>query len=92
VCDQALAPGLYSWENQGKSVAHGVVNFPAVESDLRSLRPEEIRKAGAVVAKSGSAVRHLRDGIKLWPHLLALGFALVLAEGATLLWAERRQS
>jgi hypothetical protein len=83
-----LRPDLYTWEFQEKSVGHTVVNFPAVESDLRPMSPAEVKHQGAAMVTRGIKIRQLRDGIELWPRLLALGLLLALVEGAILVWVE----
>lgn len=90
VADQPLNPGLYTWEHLDKPLAWAAVDFPAIESDLRtkSLREMDTAGAGAGTAVSrGFTVRRLRDGVPLWPYLLALAALGALAEGLMALWA-----
>ncbi|MFC1461233.1 VWA domain-containing protein [Verrucomicrobiota bacterium] len=89
VSDQVLVPGVCTWEHLGKPMGLSVVNFPAVESDLRTMSLDEAESAGTVTLAGASAVRQLRDGIDLWPYLLGLAAALVLVEAGVLVWAER---
>jgi hypothetical protein len=63
------------------------VNFPAVESDLRSLSADEVTGMGARAATSGRAVREWQAGIALWPALLWAALALLICEGAVAAWA-----
>lgn len=88
---QSLNPGLYTWQHLDKALAWTVVNFPSIESDLRTLPPADLAsgRAGANIVSRGYALRRLHDGISLWPYLLALGLFLALAEGLAALWAQR---
>jgi hypothetical protein len=84
-------PGVYLWKNGEQLLAYGVVNFPAVESDLRQMPVESIKGLGAAAAvTSGRKVRELRDGLPLWRYLLTAAFLLALFEGALLLIFERK--
>ena len=82
-------PGLYRWESDGRLVGYSAVNFPGVESDLRALSTKSFGSASELQLSSGAVVAHLREGVPLWPWLLAAGVLLVLFEGLALLWAER---
>jgi len=81
--------GSYEWLYRGQYIGCSVVNFPTIESDLRPMDREQVKTAGSVVAAGGSKVRHLRDGVKLWPYFLALALCLGLLEGLALIWIER---
>ena len=48
----------------------------------------EVAGADAAAAASGRQVRQLRDGVPLWPYLLAAAAALALIEVLAALWAE----
>ena len=82
-------PGVYAWEHQGRRLGYDTVNFPVIESDLRTLSLDSIETQGSVGVTDGHTVRQLRDGVKLWPALLALAVVLALLEGVVLLWVER---
>ena len=84
-------PGLYSWVYRSEPVKYSPVNFPSGESDLRTMDLADVQsQAEAAAAVSGGAdVRFLRDGMKLWPLLLALGCVLVLAEAGVLIWTAK---
>lgn len=86
---ESLPLGTYEWLYRGQPVGCSVVNFPVIESDLRTMSRDDVRSAGTVLAAGGRKVRHLRDGVKLWPYFLALALCLALAEGAALVWVER---
>ena len=81
--------GLYTWEYRGSVWDRAVVNFAVVESDLRAMSEAELSREGTVTVRGGSAVRNLRDGLQLWPYLLAMVVATIVAEGLVLLWVER---
>jgi hypothetical protein len=89
VSSEQTDPGLYSWFHQGKLMGYSAVNFPVIESDLRALAVDELEAHGAIGLSAGSTVRLLREGVKLWPVLLALAVVLALAEGMVLIWVER---
>jgi len=79
--DRIERPGVYSWVVGDRVIRHEVVNFPAVESDLRPLSVSEIKGLGALTAASGREVREWQAGIPLWPRLLWIALALLLCEG-----------
>ncbi|MBU4461154.1 MAG: hypothetical protein KJ579_11340, partial [Verrucomicrobia bacterium] len=87
--DPIAEPGLYRWESEGRLLRHEAVNFPAVESDLRAVDVAPSGDGRELRVKSGAMVKHLREGVPLWPRLLGAGMLLVLLEGLMLLWAER---
>jgi hypothetical protein len=80
--DRLARPGLYEWTVGERILSREVVNFPAAESDLRTLTGAEIKGLGALTAASGRAVREWQAGIPLWPRLLWIALALLLCEGA----------
>ena len=82
VSDRLERLGVYGWMVGDRVMSREVVNFPAAESDLRSLSGAEIRGLGAVAAASGREVREWQAGIPLWPRLLWMTLALLLCEGA----------
>lgn len=80
--DRLERPGVYEWAVGERTLSREVVNFPAAESDLRTLAGAEIKGLGALTAASGRAVREWQAGISLWPRLLWIALALLLCEGA----------
>ncbi len=86
-------PGLYTWRHRRVPVAMSPVNFPAQESDLRSLSPAEVGALGgadgAAVVAGGEGVRFLRDGFQLWPALLTAAVVLIVFEMLVLFWSTR---
>jgi hypothetical protein len=86
---EAVGLGLCTWELQGRIVGYAAVNFPPGESDLRTLDTDSLRGGGAIGLTSGLGVRHLREGIPLWPWLLATALLWALLEGVTVVWAGR---
>lgn len=87
--DVAPPPGLYEWRYRSEQVGFSAVNFPVGESDLRTLGLSELADGEGVAVSGGRSVRQMREGVRLWPYLLAAAVALVIAESATLLWVER---
>lgn len=88
-----LEPGLYRWrfvqEAQGDTghvVAHTAVNVPEEEMDLRTLAPEAVHFGETLTSSkaTGLSLAELRDGIPLWPWLLATATAALLFEGIAL--------
>ena len=75
-------PGIHVWTIGEQPVAHVAVNFPGVESDLRSLSPSEIKALGMLAAVSGRDMRRWQAGVPLWPRLLWLVMALLMVEAA----------
>lgn len=82
-------PGLYSWAMQGQRLGFCAVNFPQVESDLRTFQMDELNTAGSAGVGEGVAIHWLREGIRLWPWLLGLGLLLLLIEGIALVIFEK---
>lgn len=76
---RATQPGLYTWRLGDEVVARMAVNFPPEESDLRTVPPPALEKAGWAAVSGGRAARERRDGIPLWPW--CLGVALVCGLG-----------
>jgi hypothetical protein len=89
VSEQTAELGLYKWEYREKPMGYNVVNFPIIESDLRAMPLAEIQEPGAITVNEGRKVRHLRDGVSLWPYLLVLAAALALLEESLLVWVEK---
>lgn len=79
-------PGAYAWTHQGKILSYSTVNFPVIESDLRTMSPGEAGINGAAVVKGGSAIRRMRDGTRLWPYLLLIGIIAAIVEGVFVQW------
>lgn len=82
--------GLYRWEHNSKPAKFHAVNFPPVESDLRTLDIGELQRGGNVAVLRGSTVRRLRDGFKLWPYLLATSLGLAFLEMGILVWGNKQ--
>lgn len=83
-----LKPGLYTWKFRQTPVAFSAVNFPTVESDLRTLPEAEINRGNVLAALGSRLIKDSRDAMPLWPWLLGLGVVLIVAEGGVLLWKE----
>jgi hypothetical protein len=89
VATEALSPGLYTWQRAETALARAAVNFPPVESDLRLQSAVALAGDGTTMLRAGADLRRLRDGVPLWPWLLAATLALALLEGVALQWVER---
>jgi hypothetical protein len=83
-----LTPGLYEWLTRGSSAGFAAVNFPALESDLRVSESPAAATPGATSLTVGESVTALREGIPLWPWLLALACLCILAE-SLVVWKTR---
>ncbi|MBN8460317.1 MAG: VWA domain-containing protein [Verrucomicrobia bacterium] len=72
-------PGIYHWLISSQPVAHTAVNFPEIESDLRTL--DETPAFGNLATGDDSLARRaaLARGVSLWPWLAlaALGFLTI---------------
>ena len=77
-------PGLYGWRCGDAPPVCAPVNFPATESDLRTRDPGRVLAEVAAVVKTGRRVRQLRDGIDLWPWLLAAALLAAVIESVAL--------
>ncbi|NLF85075.1 MAG: VWA domain-containing protein [Lentisphaerae bacterium] len=80
IAEAPTRPGIHVWTIGDQPVAHEAVNFPSVESDLRSLSDAEIKALGMLAAASGRDMRLWQAGVPLWPRLLWLAMALLLVE------------
>lgn len=83
-----LSPGLYEWLVRGTNAGFAVVNFPALESDLRVSESPASAIPGATALNVGESVTALREGIPLWPWLLAFACICILAE-SLVVWKTR---
>ena len=86
-----LEPGLYEWLVRGTSAGYSTVNFPAGESDLRILDAPASAGPGTVVLAVNESVSSLRQGIPLWPWLLAFACLCLLLE-SFVVWKTRPAS
>ena len=79
----SVPPGHYRWTLDKQTLHATAVNFPAEESDLRVLPPSAMAgvEAGAT---SGASLTHQRDGLPLWPWLVAAALAFLVLEGFAL--------
>ncbi|OGV56275.1 MAG: hypothetical protein A2017_11525 [Lentisphaerae bacterium GWF2_44_16] len=80
--------GVYCWKSGENIIERTIVNFPQIESDLRTVSSKKIESFG-ILSESGS-VKLLHEGLELWPFILAAVMALLLLEGLVMLWAERK--
>jgi len=86
-----LGPGLYEWLVRSSTAGYSTVNFPAGESDLRILESPATAKPEALVLAVNESVSSLRQGIPLWPWLLAFACLCLLAE-SLMVWKTRPAS
>lgn len=82
-------PGIYPWELRGETAGYSIVNFPAAESNLKTLTLDETQASASVAVEGGNEVIQLRDGIQIWPWLLTIAVCLFLLEGGVTLFAAR---
>lgn len=86
-------PGHYRFVDRGGPVQSASVNAPAVESDLRSLPPEQPgggAAATATVTLGETSIHDLHRGVPLWPALAVAVVFLFFAEMLVLaLWRIR---
>jgi hypothetical protein len=73
-------PGIHRWISSGQTLAATPVNFPEIESDLRTIA--EVPAIGRIDSGSDTLVRKaaLANGIPLWPWLALLALAFLLTE------------
>ncbi|MBU1693868.1 MAG: BatA and WFA domain-containing protein [Verrucomicrobia bacterium] len=89
VSEDGVGTGVFTWNYEGEPQQVTAVNFPPVESDLRTMTMKEIERQGDIALTAGRRARQLRDGLPLWPYLLALALGWVLLEGGVQYWVER---
>jgi hypothetical protein len=83
------APGVLEWRANGQTVGFSSINFPVSESNLTTLTLEETQDSASVAVRGGGEVRHLRDGLKLWPWLLAAAIVFLMLESGVTLWSAK---
>jgi len=88
VSDPIARPGAYRWYDGATCREVRMVNFPAVESDLRTAPPPELSAAGKSLLQRAADLRAAREGRPLWKMLAWLAVALLLAESAVVLWCD----
>lgn len=81
---EARLPGLYAWHYRGSLLARQPVNFPVVESDLRTQNEIKLGTASVPAILSDKSIRQLKEGTPLWPQLLMLAALFALVEGLVL--------
>ncbi|MFW5870970.1 MAG: VWA domain-containing protein [Verrucomicrobiota bacterium] len=83
------SPGLYTWKHKDAELGYSLFNFPVVESDLRSMSPQQVEQMGTITVEGGKKIHALRTGIKLWPYLLFAALAGAMLEAGFLYWCEK---
>lgn len=81
---EARQPGLYSWQYRGGMLERAPVNFPVVESDLRTQNDLQLGAAKVPAIRSDKSLRQLKEGTPLWPQLLLWAALFALVEGLML--------
>lgn len=82
-------PGVVEWLSDEVTAGYSSVNFPAIESNLETLTLAEVESRASLAVDGGGKVRDLREGISLWPWLLAAAVGFLMIESATMLWAAK---
>ncbi len=85
----ARSPGLYSWYYRGNLLERQPVNFPAVESDLRTQAEIKLGETSMPAIPGEKSIRQLTEGTPLWPQLLMVAAAFALMEGLVLARKEK---
>jgi hypothetical protein len=80
----ARLPGLYAWHCRGALVERQPVNFPAVESDLRTQNEIKLGNDSLPAIVSEKSIHQLKEGTPLWPRLLLFAALFALVEGLVL--------
>lgn len=88
VSKTGLGPGLYEWLVRGSGAGFSAVNFPTVESDLAFSEPPVASLPGATALSVSDSITALREGVPLWPWLLAFACLCLLAE-SFVVWKTR---
>jgi hypothetical protein len=86
---EARWPGLYAWHYRGALVERQAVNFPVVESDLRTQGEIKLGTARVPAILSEKSIRQLNEGTPLWPQLLLCAAVFALIEGLVLARRDR---
>jgi len=86
---EARSPGLYSWYYRGNLLERQPVNFPVVESDLRTQDEIKLGAASVPAIRSEKSIRQLTEGTPLWPQLLMVAASFALLEGLVLARREK---
>jgi len=80
--------GIYSWLLKNKVIMINQVNFPASESDLRTIPTDKINKLGTTVNAGSGAMDTLHSGYNLFPILFILAILAILTEGLVMVRSE----
>jgi hypothetical protein len=87
--EEARLPGICQWFFRGRPLNRQAVNFPSVESDLRTQATIPLGGRSVPIFPGQRSIAELREGTPLWPYFLALAAVMVLGEGLALVWTEK---
>jgi hypothetical protein len=87
--EEARAPGICQWYFRDRLLGRQAVNFPPVESDLRTQATIPLDGRSVPTFSGQRSIADVREGTSLWPYLLALAALMVLGEGLALVWVEK---
>lgn len=86
---EARVPGVYAWQFRGAALERQTVNFPPVESDLRTGPAPDFGNSSVVRISGKRSLEQMREGQPLWPWLLAVGLLVAGLEGLVLMRVDR---
>ena len=77
---ESSVPGIYEWR-MGQTVANvNFVNFPASESDLTQIDPDDLPSGDTADKEDIIRAEALSQGMPIWPWLLGSVFIFLIAE------------
>ena len=80
VSGEIRSTGAYRWHIGEEPRAVSIVNYPTVESDLRTGPPPALSGSAAAPVRRAAELQALQKGLPLWDILLWCGLAALVAE------------
>ncbi len=91
VSEPIRAPGIYTMCTRRDCTPAKIVNFPEVESDLRTGLPPAIAKGPLRAVRSAHELAAGREGTALWKIFIWAALALIGLEGLLVLLLDRQE-
>lgn len=79
----SATPGIYEWQTGSSTIKKYFVNFPASESDLTLIDPDEIPNGESAKKDDILRAEALSQGVPMWPWLIGATLIFLIAESLT---------
>ncbi len=76
-------PGIYEWQTGSSTIKKHFVNFPASESDLTLIEPDDIPTGESAKKDDILRAEALSQGVPMWPWLIGATLIFLIAESLT---------